>query len=158
MGALLREPGGGSCSRGSEGYERKALGMDRGSVWATCHEPIYWGLKETVGRVAGGGVFLSVGALRREPGGVGLPCRGPLRICRKGSRDGQLLLEGPPPFFYMEEGSSTGHFERWEGSGKSASLLRERCGEGSFWGIRKNLVRSAQGTVMSVSLGIPRNS
>jgi hypothetical protein len=56
---------GGSCSRGSEGYERKALGMDRGSVWATCHEPIYWGLPETVGRVAGGGVFLSVGALRR---------------------------------------------------------------------------------------------
>jgi hypothetical protein len=37
-------------------------------------------------------------------------------------------------------------------------LLRELCGEGSFGGIQKDLVRRAQGTVMSVSLGILRDS
>jgi hypothetical protein len=72
VGALLRKPVRGSCSRGSEGYERKALGMDRGSVWATCQEPIYRGLPEMVGRVAGGGVSLC-GSSEKEPGGASLP-------------------------------------------------------------------------------------
>jgi hypothetical protein len=74
MGALLREPGGGSssrgsCSGGSEGYERKAVGMDRGSVWATCYHPIYCGLQGLDEVISGSGESLSVGALRREPGG-----------------------------------------------------------------------------------------
>jgi hypothetical protein len=51
--------------------------MDRGSVWATCCHSIYWVLQDVVERISGGGVSISMGALRREPGEGGFPAGDP---------------------------------------------------------------------------------
>jgi hypothetical protein len=45
MGTLLGEPGGGgSFSRGSEGYKKEVSRDGQGLSWANCLGPIHWGL------------------------------------------------------------------------------------------------------------------
>jgi hypothetical protein len=103
---------GGSFVRGPEGYERKALRMGISPHGGSVGQP-------GVGSFARDFEIWLKGALGVESlwqlceGNLegGLPCWGPLGIGRKGSGDGHLSQQRPH-LGNLEEGSSTGDFER----------------------------------------------
>jgi hypothetical protein len=75
--------------------------MDRSSVWETCCHPIHWELQDLDERIFGGGVSLSVGALREEPGGGGVATLlgTPKGYAEKALEASISLYRGPSFFF-----------------------------------------------------------